>query len=253
MSREQTLAKPSAGRPIKRDAAATRDRVLKAAIAEFCRYGYDGARTDRVARRAGSNVRMIYHYFGSKERLYLAVLERVYSKVRTKEAALNLRDHEPVEGMLALVDFTFAHLLDHPEFIELIRNENLLRGRYLKKSSFVPEATLPLVSAIKDLLTRGVRQGVFRRDVDPVQLYVSILSLCFLHLSNRYTLSIMFQKDLADTRWLAQRRRHVRTIVETFLTAGVDAPASTGRGANGRRAPRKLRSAAVDTAGQAGA
>lgn len=242
------MAKPSAGRPIKRDAAATRDRVLKAAIAEFCRYGYDGARTDRVARRSGSNIRMIYHYFGSKERLYLAVLERVYSEVRTKEAALNLRDHEPVEGMLALVDFTFAHLLDHPEFIELIRNENLLRGRYLKKSRFVPEAALPLVSAMKDLLSRGVRQGVFRDDVDPVQLYVSILSLCFVHLSNRYTLSIMFRKDLSDTRWLAQRRRHIRGIIETFLTTGTGVPASSLRGANGHRAARKLPTAGVRSA-----
>ena len=207
-------------KPVRRNAAVTRDRVLKAAIAEFCRYGYDGARMDRVAKRAGSNIRMVYHYFVSKERLYLAALENIYSEVRSKEAALNLRDHDPMEGMLALVDFTFDHLLAHPEFVEMMRNENQLRGRYVKKSAFVPEAALPLVDTIRDLLRRGVRQGVFHSDLDPVQLYVSILSLCFVHLSNRYTLSNMFRKDLAERRWLNQRRRHVREFVQNALANG---------------------------------
>jgi AcrR family transcriptional regulator len=205
----------------RRNAAGTRDRVLKAAIVEFCRHGYDGARMDRVAKGAGSNIRMVYHYFHSKERLYLAVLEHIYSEVRSKEAALNLRDHEPMDGMLALVDFTFDHLLDHPEFIELIRNENLLRGKYVKKSAFVPKAALPLVDTIRDLLGRGVRHGIFHPGLDPIQLYVSILSLCFIHLSNRYTLSIMFKRDLAERRWLNQRRRHVRDFVENSLTNGL--------------------------------
>jgi len=214
------MGKKVAAAPVRRNAVATRDRVLKAAIAEFCRYGFDGARTDRVAKRASVNIRMIYHYFGSKERLYLAALEHVYREVRTREAALNLRDHTPSEGMRALVEFTFNHLIDHPEFIELIRNENLLRGKYLKKSRTVPETAMPLVSALRDLLTRGARQGVFRKNVDPVQLYVSILSLCFIHLSNRYTLSIMFRMDLANADWLAERLNHVQAIVASYLAAG---------------------------------
>jgi len=221
------MGKKATVAPVRRNAIVTRDRVLKAAIAEFCRYGFDGARTDRVAKRASVNIRMIYHYFGSKERLYLAALEQVYREVRTREAALNLRDHEPAEGMRALVDFTFNHLIQHPEFIELIRNENLLRGRYLKKSRSVPETATPLVSALRDLLTRGVRQGVFRKNVDPVQLYVSILSLCFIHLSNRYTLSIMFSMDLSDDEWLAERLKHVQSIVASFLAADASRPIRT--------------------------
>lgn len=223
------MGKKATVAPVRRNAIVTRDRVLKAAIAEFCRYGFDGARTERVAKRASVNIRMIYHYFGSKERLYLAALEQVYREVRTREAALNLRDHAPAEGMRALVDFTFNHLIQHPEFIELIRNENLLRGRYLKKSRTVPETATPLVSALRDLLTRGVRQGVFRRNVDPVQLYVSILSLCFIHLSNRYTLSIMFSMDLSDEEWLAERLKHVQSIVASFLAADPSPSAGTAR------------------------
>jgi AcrR family transcriptional regulator len=230
------MGKKVTAAPVRRNATVTRDRVLKAAIAEFCRYGFDGARTDRVAKRASVNIRMIYHYFGSKERLYLAALEQVYREVRTREAALNLRDHEPAKGMRALVDFTFRHLIEHPEFIELIRNENLLRGKYLKKSRSVPETAMPLVSALHDLLTRGVRQGVFRRNVDPVQLYVSILSLCFIHLSNRYTLSIMFSMDLSDQEWLDERLKHVQAIIASFLAA--DAPRSNAKATGTRRTPK---------------
>lgn len=213
------MPKKAKTRASRRDPVTTRERVLRAGIAEFCRKGYDGARMEQIARRSGANVRMIYHYFGSKERLYVATLERVYSEVRSKEIALNLRDHTPIDGMLSLVNFTFNHLLNHPEFIELIRNENLLRGRYLRKSNFVPLATIPLVDTVKDLLERGVKEGVFHRNVDPVQLYISLLSLCYIHLSNRYTLSIMFDRNLADDRWLRRRRKHVGEIILTYLTA----------------------------------
>lgn len=220
----------------KRDGNATREKILRAATEEFCQRGFDGARVDRIAKRAGSNIRMVYHFFGSKKDLYVRILEMVYSEVRAKEAALDLKRHEPLEGMLELVDFTFRHLVDHPEFIQLIRNENLLQGRYLTESKYVPEATLPLVNAIKDLLRRGVRQGVFRRGIDPVQLYISLLSLCFIHLSNRYTLSIMFQRDLSDSKWLNQRRRHVRKMVEAFLVEdGSGDPPARSRPRSGRK------------------
>lgn len=201
----------------RRDPAATREKVLAAGVAEFCAKGFDGARIDRIARRARCNIRMIYHYFGSKERLYLAALERVFRQLRSREEKLDLFHMDPVPGMAALVDFTFDHMLEHQEFIRLISNENMLRGRFLKKSRFVPRATLPLVKAITDLLRRGQASGVFRRNVDPVQLYISILSVAYVHVSNKYTLSITFQRDLGDARWLAQRRRHAREVILGYL------------------------------------
>lgn len=186
-------------------------------MVEFCRKGLTGGRIDQIAGRAGCNIRMIYHYFGSKEKLYLAVLERVYQHIREREQALNLRSHEPVEGMVALVDFTFTYLLDHPEFITLIGNENMLRGRYLRKSEMVPQSTLPLVEAIEDLLRRGTARGQFRADVDPVQLYVTIVALCYFHIGNRYTLSIMFRDDFGRGEWLQARQQHAREVVLGYL------------------------------------
>ena len=64
---------------IRRDAVATKARILKAGLAEFGAKGYGGARTDGIAKRAKCNVRMLYHYFGGKQGLYLACLEKVYS------------------------------------------------------------------------------------------------------------------------------------------------------------------------------
>jgi TetR/AcrR family transcriptional regulator len=201
----------------KRNAAATREKILNAGIAEFCAHGYNGARTERIAARAGANIRMIYHYFGSKESLYLAVLERVYVRVRSQEGELNLGDLEPVEGMIRLIDFTFRHLAENPEFIGLLANENMLGGRYLRKSKVVPRLTQPLVDAIRSLLERGERAGKFRSGVDPIQLYITVLSLCYIHVSNRFTLSIMFQTDITDPAWLDARRRHAQEVILAYL------------------------------------
>lgn len=200
-----------------RNAAETRERLLQAATDEFCERGYDGARMERIVAAAECNIRMAYHYFGDKEGLYLAVLERVYSELRERERQLNLSHLEPVAAMRALVSFTFDHLAAHPEFISLVRNENLLGGRMLKKSSTVTQQTTPLLGMIRDILARGEHLGHFRAAVDPLQLYVSILSLALTHISNRYTLSIIFERDLADPAWLAERRQHAVDVILAYL------------------------------------
>ncbi len=204
----------------RRDPAATRERILEAGRAEFSQHGYNGARIDRIARRSRSNIRMIYHYFGGKEPLYLAVLEDTYRRIREQELQLELKHLAPAEGMRQLIEFTFDYLRDNPNFVKLVCNENLLQGRFLKKSRLVPETTLPLLEVVGDLLERGQASGVFHKKVGPVQLYATILSVCFTHISNRYTLSIMFQQDLSDAEWLSERRKHVVDVILSYLTAG---------------------------------
>lgn len=214
----------------RRNPAATRERILEAGRAEFSQHGYSGARIDRIARRSRSNIRMIYHYFGGKEPLYLAVLEDTYRHVRHEERQLDLQHLPPAEGVQQLVEFTFDYLRDNPHFVKLICNENLLQGKFLKRSRVVPDTTLPLVDALDDLLRRGQADGIFRQRVGPIQLYVTILSLCFTHLSNRYTLSTMFQQDLSDAGWLSERRQHVVDVILSYLTAGTgSAGAATPR------------------------
>ena len=196
-----------------RDAEASRARILAGATAEFARHGLSGARVDRIAARAKANKRMLYYYFGGKEALFLAVLEAAYERIRGEERKLDLSARAPVDGMRELVTFTWRHFLAHPEFISLLNTENLHRAKHLKRSTRIRSLHSPLVAMISDLLARGAREGVFRRGVDPVQLYVSIAALGYFYLSNAYTLSTIFGRDLCAPQAQDERIAHVVDLV----------------------------------------
>jgi AcrR family transcriptional regulator len=200
-----------------RDPERTQASILAAATAEFTAKGLGGARVDEIARRARVNKRMIYHYFGDKDGLYLAVLEAAYAGIRTAELGLRLSDKNPVEGMRELVLFTWRYFIDHPEFLSLLGTENLHRAAYLKKSRKIRDLHSPLVGMIADLLERGAKQGVFRRNVDPVELYISIAALGFFYMSNRFTLSTIFGRDLIAPESLADRGKHIVEVVHAYL------------------------------------
>jgi AcrR family transcriptional regulator len=206
-----------------RDSALTKESILRAATFEFCRNGLGGARVEAITQRAKANMRLLYAYFGDKNGLYLAVLEHVYTEIRAAEQQLNLDDLEPIAAMRELVNFTFTFFGAHQNYIALINNENLQRGRNLRKSRKIAELTLPLVASIKNILRRGHATGLFRSDVDPIQLYVTITAMSYFHVSNRYSLSAMFDKDLGATDWLEQRRQHAQDVILTWLTAPIAA------------------------------
>jgi AcrR family transcriptional regulator len=214
--RKSTAAKAG---PALRDPERTRAAILAAATGEFAGKGLDGARVDEIARRSGVNKRMIYHYFSGKEGLYLAVLEASYAAIRTAEHELRLGDLEPVEGMRALVRFTWSYVVAHPEFLSLLGTENLHRARNLKKLRHIRELHSPLIGMLSELLERGVRRSVFRKSVDPVQLYISIAALGFFYMSNRHTLSTIFGHDLERPQALADRGDHIVELVLGYLRA----------------------------------
>jgi AcrR family transcriptional regulator len=202
-----------------RDPERTRLNILLAATVEFSGKGLDGARVDKIASRSGVNKRMIYHYFGDKEGLYLAVLEKSYTAIRTAELDLSLVDQDPVEGMRTLVQFTWKYLVAHPEFLSLLATENLHHAANLKKLPNIRELHSPLIGVISEVLQRGVKQKLFRRGVDPMQLYISIAGLGFFYLSNRHTLSTIFGRDLSAPMALAERETHIAEVVLSYLRA----------------------------------
>ena len=202
-----------------RDPERTRSTILATATAEFSRKGLDGARVDEIARRSGANKRMIYHYFGGKEGLYLAVLEKSYTAIRTAEFDLKLADQDPIEGMRTLVRFTWKYLTAHPEFLSLLATENLHRATNLKKLPHIRKLHSPLIAMISELLQRGAKRKLFRKGVDPMQLYISIAALGFFYLSNKYTLSTIFGRDLNESAALNKRESHIADLVLGFLRA----------------------------------
>lgn len=202
---------------VQRDPERTRAAILAAATHEFTAKGLSGARVDTIAKRAGVNKRMLYHYFGDKEGLYLAVLEATYAAIRTAEVGLNLRDLGPVDGMRKLVLFTWGYFIDHPEFLSLLSTENMLRAAYLKRSKRIRHLHAPLVGMISELLERGGKEKAFRAGIDPIELYITIASLGFFYLSNRHTLSTIFGKNLGTPARLETRGRHIVEVVMAYL------------------------------------
>lgn len=204
-------------KPPQRDGERTRARLLAAATREFSTHGFSGARIDRIVSAARSNMKLLYEHFQDKERLYMAVLEAVYEQLRQSEEKLQLRARNPVEALKVLVAFTYDHFRDHLEFVRLTSGENFLGGKVIRASKRIPELSSPLISALDDVLRRGISSGDFRSSLDALQLYVSIVALSCHHLNNRFTLSATFQKNLSDRTWLDDRRDHVSDVVLRYV------------------------------------
>jgi AcrR family transcriptional regulator len=195
----------------------TRQAILDAATAEFSSRGLGGARIDAIAKRAGTNKRMIYHYFGNKEAMFLAVLENAYEQIRSMESELHLEDMEPAAAMRKLVHFTFNYFVNNQHFVALLNSENLHRARHIKQSRRVQPINHPLIETLQRVLTRGHEQGIFRDSVDALQLYISIAGVCYFYFSNIHTLSTIFDRDLMAAKALKTREAHVVQVVMGYL------------------------------------
>ena len=197
----------------RRDPAATRQKLLTAARREFAQSGLAGARVDEIAARAGVNKQLVYHYFGDKDALYLAVLEWVYEEIRAKERGLNLAGLPPEQAIRKLIESSFDHLADHPDFIVLLNDENRGGARHVRGSQKLEAMHSPLVSMVSNILADGVRTGAFRKGVNPVHLYISIAGLSYFFFSNTPTLSAIFGRDLSSPAAQRARRKHVVDLV----------------------------------------
>jgi len=200
-------------KPQRRNPEATRQKLLAAARREFADSGLAGARVDEIAARAGVNKQLVYHYFGDKDALYLAVLEWVYEEIRAQERNLKLAGLPPREAIRKLVESSFDHLAAHPDFILLLNDENRGGARHVRTSRRLEAMHSPLVSLVSKILGEGVREGVFRRGINPVHLYISIAGLSYFFFSNTPTLSAIFGKDLASPTARRARRKHVVDLV----------------------------------------
>ena len=167
----------------KRDAEATRARILQAAKKEFSKHGLGGARVDEIAERADANKRMIYHYFGGKEDLFSAVLEEAYLDIRNAEQRLRLDDLAPAEALEKLVRFTWNYYLRNPEFITLVNSENLHRAKHIKGLATLPETMRGLVGMVSSILKRGEESGEFRAGIDATQLNITIAAIGYYYLT----------------------------------------------------------------------
>ena len=216
---------------LSRDAELTRARILKAARNEFMRHGYSGARIERISRTGRSSDRMIYYYFGSKEALYIEVLEGVYSELGAAESRLVLDEGRPLEALRTLIAFTWGYYLAHPEFVALLSNENLQRGRHITKSLTVAQLSRPVLDILARILDEGARQKLFRPGLDVRHVYLTLAALGYFYLSNRYTLSSFLDIDLMQRKscddWLEEMTRVM--LASVCLPAAPSGPTPAAR------------------------
>lgn len=203
------------------DPARTMANILDVALTEFAEKGLDGARIDEIAAATQTSKRMIYYYFGSKEGLYLAVLEASYRAMRETEADLHLDDLPPEAALRRLVEFTFDHHLASEPYIRVVMAENMQRGHYMAQSQSIEQLNVPAISAIEGLYARGLAAGVFRAGVDAIDLHATISALCFFNVANRHTFGLIFKRDYADPPVVAARRESIVQTVLRFVQARV--------------------------------
>jgi AcrR family transcriptional regulator len=194
-------------------AQATQENILRAATKVFAKHGFAGGRVEQISKAAKSHDRMIYYYFGSKEELFIAVIEDTYRRFNEAESKLALNLDNPVEDLKTLVRFMWSYYLQHPEFITLLNSENLHRGKHISKSMRAREYSSPAISLLGRVLAKGVELGMFRPEVRARDIYLMSAALAYFYVSNRFTLSAFLGEDLEAAEAL--------THWEEFITAAV--------------------------------
>jgi len=195
----------------------TKANILEVATHEFSEKGLSGARIDEIAERTRTSKRMIYYYFESKEGLYRAVLEDSYRRIRSIEATLDLENKPPMEAMAQHVRFTFDYQLANPDFIRLVMVENIHHGQHIAQLSSTQQESMAAINTLRDIIDRGIRAGVMRKDLDPIDVHMSISALCFFNVANRHTFSTLFKVDMATPAATAARRESVTSMILRFV------------------------------------
>lgn len=202
----------------RRNGTQSRDRILRAARDEFAQHGYAGATVEGIVRKARSNPRMIYHYFGSKSELYVAVLEDALGNLRAQELALDVEHLDPLEGLVQLFDFMNDHFENNQSLVSLLTNENLQKARFMRKSTAIREMSSPVLSMIARFIERGRQEGTLADDFDPLRVYVMMVALSQFHLSNVHTLSVIFDRNLSDPAWRKARRDDAHRMLLAYFS-----------------------------------
>ena len=200
------------------DPARTMAEILAVATHEFADKGLTGARIDEIAAATRTSKRMIYYYFGSKDGLYLAVLEEAYRRMREIEADLHLADLEPLAALQKLVEFTYDHHRDNEDFIRLVMNENIQRGDYLRQSKNIQSLNSIAIQSLQAVYARGVAQGVFRPGLDPVDIHSAISAFTFFNVSNRHTFGVIFKDKASLGKAETLKRQHVVDLILRFVS-----------------------------------
>jgi len=199
-------------------AVRTRSDIIAVATAEFAANGFAGARVDAIAASTRTTKRMIYYYFGSKEGLYLAVLERVYAQIRRVESDIRIEELSPDEALRTIAEATYVHHTTHQAFIQLVSIENIHRAEHLRRSETILRENVTAITLLEQVIERGVRSGVFRDDVDAVDVHMMISAYACFHVANRHTFAAIFDRDMLAPSLQDSHRRLIGDMIVATMT-----------------------------------
>ena len=202
-----------------RDPEQTRAEILHVAADEFAEHGFAGARVDRIAAQMRTTKRMIYYYFGSKEELYVAVLERAYAAIREAEQEIDVDHLDPIAAIRRLAELTFDHHEANPSFLRLVSIENIHRAEHLRRSAQIANLNVPAIDLIARILDRGYASGTFGRRVDAIDLHMMISAFCVFRISNQHTFGVIFDRDLTSPDLRERYRTMLADMVVSYLVS----------------------------------
>lgn len=202
-----------------KDAEATRRNILEEALREFSQNGFSGARVDRIADNTHTSKRMIYYYFDSKEGLYLEVLKESYKQLRDLEADFHLEELPPMLALRKLVEGTVDYHASHSDFIRVIMTENIQKGKHIRQMPELKDVNRKAIEIVEEICERGIEEGIFRSDLEPVKLHENISALAFFNVSNRYTFGYLFGQDFTDPKVHANRRSQIVDTISRYVRA----------------------------------
>jgi AcrR family transcriptional regulator len=207
-----------------RDPERTRSELLAVASTVFARNGYSGGRVDEIAELTRTTKRMIYYYFGGKEQLYLAVLEQAYQGIRDAEQRVDVTGLDSVDAVRRLAELTYDYHRGHQDFIRLVSIENIHRGEFIRQIDSLRSRARPALSLLDRLLADGRHAGVFRTDVDSVDVHLVISSYCVFQVANQHTFGYLFDRDLLAP----ESRDHFRSMIGDVVVGWLTAPDAAG-------------------------
>ena len=218
------VAKKVVKKPIRtNDPERTKADIIKVATQEFTENGYSGGRVDEIAERTKTSKRMIYYYFDSKDGLYRTVLLEYYAKLRGAETELHLEDLPPLEAIRRLVEFTYDWHVAHAEGVRLVMVENIHRARHLAALPSIEPVNTRVIQLVETLVACGIKDGVIRKDVKVMDLYLTIAAQCFFTVSNRYTIATIFGYDMGADEIVDERRTAIADIVLRSIATDLNA------------------------------
>ena len=205
-----------------RDPERTKLEILEVATQEFADRGFAGARVDEIAARTRTTKRMIYYYFGSKELLYIASLEKAYEAIRITEQSVDIDNLDPVAAVRKLAELTFDRHEANPNFSRLVSHENTQRAQFINRDGGFPGLDRPVIKMLQKSLEQGRLEGVFRRDIDVFDVHMLISSFCFFRINNQYTFAANFNRNLVESSRRAMYRQMIGDVVIQYLLSAPD-------------------------------